>query len=320
MIVVTGAAGFIGSVLVGYLHQQGYDQILAVDDFTHPSKAGNLCSKGSLVMVERFEFPSWLASKEEVEVVFHLGARTDTVEFDVDLLNRLNLDYSKSLWKLCAEKGIPFLYASSAATYGDGSQGFKDDESSLEHLEPLNPYGQSKQDFDLWVMQQSQTPPQWSGFKFFNVYGPNEYHKNRMASVILHAFRQIQSSGAMKLFRSHHPDFKDGHQLRDFIYVKDVVHMLHWFWKQQVPNGIYNVGTGKARTFLDLTRATFKAMDQEENISFIDTPKDIRDKYQYFTEADMAKVRSVGYQHEFTSLEKGVEDYVRQYLMEDRYF
>lgn len=320
MIVVTGAAGFIGSVLVGYLHQQGYDQILAVDDFTHPSKAGNLCSKGSLVMVERFEFPSWLASKEEVEVVFHLGARTDTVEFDVDLLNRLNLDYSKSLWKLCAEKGIPFLYASSAATYGDGSQGFKDDESSLEHLEPLNPYGQSKQDFDLWVMQQSQTPPQWSGFKFFNVYGPNEYHKNRMASVILHAFRQIQSSGAMKLFRSHHPDFKDGHQLRDFIYVKDVVHMLHWFWKQQVPNGIYNVGTGKARTFLDLTRATFKAMDQEENISFIDTPKDIRDKYQYFTEADMEKVRSVGYQHEFTSLEKGVEDYVRQYLMEERYF
>lgn len=320
MIVVTGAAGFIGSVLVGYLHQQGYDQILAVDDFTHPSKAGNLSSKGSLVMVERFEFPSWLASKEEVEVVFHLGARTDTVEFDVDLLNRLNLDYSKSLWKLCAEKGIPFLYASSAATYGDGSQGFKDDESSLEHLEPLNPYGQSKQDFDLWVMQQSQTPPQWSGFKFFNVYGPNEYHKNRMASVILHAFRQIQSSGAMKLFRSHHPDFKDGHQLRDFIYVKDVVHMLHWFWKQQVPNGIYNVGTGKARTFLDLTRATFKAMDQEENISFIDTPKDIRDKYQYFTEADMEKVRSVGYQHEFTSLEKGVEDYVRQYLMEERYF
>jgi ADP-L-glycero-D-manno-heptose 6-epimerase len=232
----------------------------------------------------------------------------------------LNLDYSKSLWKLCAEKGIPFLYASSAATYGDGSQGFKDDESSLEHLEPLNPYGQSKQDFDVWVMHQSQTPPQWSGFKFFNVYGPNEYHKNRMASVILHAFRQIQSSGAMKLFRSHHPDFKDGHQSRDFIYVKDVVHMLHWFWKQQVPNGIYNVGTGKARTFLDLTRATFKAMDQEENISFIDTPKDIRDKYQYFTEADMEKVRSVGYQHEFTSLEKGVEDYVRQYLMEERYF
>jgi len=320
MIVVTGAAGFIGSVLVGYLHQQGYDQIIAVDDFTHPSKAGNLRSKGSLIMVERSEFPSWLASKGEVEVVFHLGARTDTAEFDVDLLNRLNLDYSKSLWKLCAEKGIPFLYASSAATYGDGSQGFKDDESSLEHLEPLNPYGQSKQDFDLWVMQQSQTPPHWSGFKFFNVYGPNEYHKNRMASVILHAFRQIQSSGAMKLFRSHHPDFKDGHQSRDFIYVKDVVHMLHWFWKQQVPNGIYNVGTGKARTFLDLTRATFKAMDQEENISFIDTPKDIRDKYQYFTEADMEKVRSVGYQHEFTSLEKGVEDYVRQYLMEDRYF
>ena len=320
MIVVTGAAGFIGSVLVGYLHQQGYDQIIAVDDFTHPSKAGNLRSKGSLIMVERSEFPSWLASKGEVEVVFHLGARTDTAEFDVDLLNRLNLDYSKSLWKLCAEKGIPFLYASSAATYGDGSQGFKDDESSLEHLEPLNPYGQSKQDFDLWVMQQSQTPPHWSGFKFFNVYGPNEDHKNRMASVILHAFRQIQSSGAMKLFRSHHPDFKDGHQSRDFIYVKDVVHMLHWFWKQQVPNGIYNVGTGKARTFLDLTRATFKAMDQEENISFIDTPKDIRDKYQYFTEADMEKVRSVGYQHEFTSLEKGVEDYVRQYLMEDRYF
>ncbi len=320
MIVVTGAAGFIGSVLVGYLHQQGYDQIVAVDDFTHPSKAGNLRNKGSLIMVDRSEFPSWLATGEEVEVVFHLGARTDTAEFDVDLLNRLNLDYSKSLWKLCAEKGIPFLYASNAATYGDGSQGFKDDESSLERLEPLNPYGQSKQDFDIWVTHQNVQPPQWSGFKFFNVYGPNEYHKNRMASVILHAFRQIQSSGAMKLFRSHHPDFKDGHQSRDFIYVKDVVHMLHWFWKQQVPNGIYNVGTGKARTFLDLTRATFKAMDQEENISFIDTPKDIRDKYQYFTEADMEKVRSVGYQHEFTSLEKGVEDYVRQYLMEERYF
>ncbi|MCC7245354.1 MAG: NAD-dependent epimerase/dehydratase family protein, partial [Saprospiraceae bacterium] len=209
---------------------------------------------------------------------------------------------------------------SSAATYGLGETGYVDDHSLIPGLRPLNPYGQSKQDFDVWVLEQTTgakqaAPPHWAGFKFFNVYGPNEYHKGRMASVIMHTVRQIKATGGMKLFRSHRPDFSDGGQSRDFIYVKDVVDVLLFFMEKRPENGIYNLGTGKARSFLDLAVGTFNAMHLEPNISFIDTPADIRDTYQYFTEADMSKLRSAGYHEPFYGLEAGIEDYVQRYLL-----
>jgi ADP-L-glycero-D-manno-heptose 6-epimerase len=248
------------------------------------------------------------------EFVFHIGARTDTTEFDVSIFNHLNLNYTKSVWNICAENAIPLVYASSAATYGMGENGFKDDHDIVEKLKPLNPYGESKNDFDKWALQQEKQPYFWAGLKFFNVYGPNEYHKGRMASVIFHAFNQINKTGGMKLFASHNPDYKDGEQTRDFVYVKDVVEVLYFLMHHRKNSGLYNLGSGKARTFLDLTRATFEAMDKEENISFIPTPEDIRDKYQYFTEADMNKLKSIGYNKEFHTLEEGVSDYVRNYL------
>ncbi len=322
MIVVTGAAGFIGSALTRYLIDKGVRRLILVDDFTEIQKAGNLADKKDLELKERDNFPSWLQKYgANVDAVFHIGARTDTTEFDKELFERLNLNYSKELWKACTNHEIPFYYASSAATYGDGSLGFKDDEDSIPELQPLNPYGWSKQEFDKWVLQQVETPPHWAGFKFFNVYGPNEYHKGRMASVVLHAYRQIKETGEMKLFRSHHPDFRDGEQQRDFIYVKDIVDVLHWVWENSnVNSGIYNLGTGQARTFTDLALATFSAMGRDPHIEFIDTPADIRDKYQYFTEAEMDKLRGQGYNKPFTSLEEGVRDYVVNYLTEHKYY
>jgi len=197
------------------------------------------------------------------------------------------LEYTKTLWKLCATHNIPLIYASSAATYGGGEHGYDDDHDIIQQLKPLNPYGVSKNDFDIWALQQPQQPPHWYGLKFFNVYGPNEYHKGRMASVIFHTFRQIEASGGMKLFRSHRPDFKDGEQSRDFVYVKDVIAVLYWLWQNSPKNGLYNLGTGQARTFYDLAANTFRALEKSPNISFIDTPEDIRDTYQYFTEANM---------------------------------
>jgi ADP-L-glycero-D-manno-heptose 6-epimerase len=217
------------------------------------------------------------------------------------------------------ENGIPFLYASSAATYGIGSEGFSDNTSPLE-LQPLNPYGVSKNEFDKWVLEQKEQPFFWAGFKFFNVFGPNEYHKGRMASVVMHAFNQIQANGKVNLFRSHHPDFEDGKQLRDFIYVKDVVDVILYMMENRPASGIYNLGTGVARSFLDLTKAVFNALDLKDNIEFIDTPIDIRDKYQYYTCADMQKLRNVGYRTEFTSLEEAVQEYVQQYLVSHAYY
>ena len=234
-----------------------------------------------------------------MEFVFHIGARTDTTEFDVEIFNRLNLNYTKDIWKICAENEIPMVYASSAATYGDGSLGYDDNHDIVEKLKPLNVYGESKNNFDKWALKQEKTPPSWYGLKFFNVYGPNEYHKGRMASVIMHAVKQIKETGGMKLFRSHRPDYSDGGQLRDFVYVKDVVEVMLFLWEYEVESGLYNLGTGKARTFLDLAKATFKALGVEENISFIDTPEDIRDKYQYFTEANMTKLLNQGYKNLF---------------------
>lgn len=321
MIVVTGAAGFISSCLVGELNNLGHKNIVVVDDFSRAEKAANLSGKSILAKIPRTDFFSWARDfGSEIEFVFHLGARTDTTEFDKSIFDELNVKYSQDMWNFCAESNIPLVYASSGATYGIGENGYSDSHDILDQLKPLNPYGDSKNEFDKWALKQEKAPPFWAGLKFFNVYGPNEYHKGRMASVIMHAFNQITASGGMKLFASHNPDYKDGEQLRDFVYVKDVVSVCTFLMEKQPQSGLYNLGTGTARTFLDLTKATFKAMGQEENISFIPTPEDIRDKYQYFTEADMAKLKSVGYDKSFYTLEEGVEDYVKNYLTEHNYY
>jgi len=316
MIIVTGAAGFIGSYLIGVLNDQNFNNIIAVDDFSDERKEPNLSNKRIQERVHREDFFNWLDDNyEEVEFIFHLGARTDTTEFDRDLLWRLNTDYSKEVWKKCIKYFIPLIYASSAATYGLGVHGYTDEENDIPSLKPLNPYGESKNEFDIWALQQEEKPFYWSGLKFFNVYGPGENHKGRMASVIWHAFHQIKETGGMNLFRSHNPDYLDGEQKRDFVYAHDVADVMVFLMHHRKDSGIYNLGSGTARTFLDLTKATFRAMDRDENISFIDTPEDIRDKYQYFTEANMNKLRSIGYEKPFTSLEEGVEDYVKKYLL-----
>jgi len=321
MIIVTGAAGFIGSALVGELLRQGWQDIVAVDDFSRADKAPNLADKNLSAKVDRKDFFAWLdANENQVQFIFHLGARTDTTEFDTTIFNELNLHYSQQMWKACVKYGIPLVYASSAATYGGGEHGYSDQDDRLPRLlKPLNPYGESKNDFDIWALEQAEKPFFWAGLKFFNVYGPNEYHKGRMASVVFHAFNQISATGGMKLFRSHNPDYKDGEQLRDFVYVKDVCNVCLFLLEHRKDSGLYNLGSGKARTFLDLVRATFAAMGKEESIGFVDTPADIRDKYQYFTEADMRKLKSIGYAAPFTSLEEGVKDYVGNYLVRKEY-
>lgn len=321
MIVITGAAGFIASCLITRLNEDRFFDLVLVDDFSYGEKNRNFEGKRFKEKVDRKDFAQWLEQNEnQVEFVFHIGARTDTTEFNKEIFDELNLNYSKALWNICAEYAIPFVYASSAATYGGGEHGYKDDDNLIPLLKPLNPYGDSKNDFDKWVFTQEKAPFFWAGLKFFNVYGPNEYHKGRMASVIFHAFNQITASGKMKLFRSHNPEYTDGGQMRDFVYVKDVVEVLSFLMHHRKNSGIYNLGSGKARTFLDLTKATFDAMDIKANITFIDTPEDIRDKYQYFTEADMSKLKSIGYNKPFHSLEAGVNDYVKNYLKEHRFY
>jgi ADP-L-glycero-D-manno-heptose 6-epimerase len=321
MIVVTGAAGFIGSCLIRKLNEAGHTDIIAVDEFSHEAKNRNLEGKQIAQRIHRDHFPGWLWEKHYfVDAIFHIGARTDTTEKDWDIFQELNLDYSKALWELCAQHGIPFVYASSAATYGLGELGYEDAHELVSRLRPLNPYGESKNRFDQWALQQAQQPPQWYGLKFFNVYGPNEYHKGRMASVIFHTARQIKATGGMKLFRSHRPDYADGQQSRDFVYVKDVLQVLYWLWENRPANGLYNLGTGRARSFQDLAENTFRAMGLAPNIQYIDTPEDIRDTYQYFTEANMGKLRLAGYDAPFHSLEEGIADYVQQYLGEERVY
>ncbi len=317
MIIVTGTAGFIGSCLVKRLNHDNFNAIIAVDKFGDPAKEKNLVGAKIKEFVDRDYFMAWLDKNYElVEFIFHIGAKTDTSEFDTKLLNRMNTQYTKDIWTRCIQYQIPLVYASSAATYGLGEIGYDDDESKIPSLKPLNPYGQSKQDFDVWALQQKEKPFYWAGLKFFNVYGPNEYHKGRMASVIWHAFNQISMTDKMKLFRSHNPEFKDGEQMRDFVYVKDVVDVCVFLMHHRKNSGIYNLGSGKARTFLDLTKSVFKAMGKKADIEFIDTPVDIRDKYQYFTEANMEKLKTIGYSQPFHTLEEGTEDYVRNYLME----
>jgi len=321
MIVVTGAAGFIGSVLASRLNEMGNENIIVVDDFSNDNKNKNLEGKQYRKIIHRDDFFSWFDEHfSEIEFVLHIGARTDTTEFNHEIFDILNVEYSQQVWNRCTKHKMPLIYASSAATYGIGEFGYTDDHSIVEKLKPLNPYGESKNDFDKWVLKQTDTPPFWAGLKFFNVYGPNEYHKGRMASVILHAFNQIDKTGKVKLFRSHNPKYKDGEQLRDFIYVKDLVDVILFLMEKQPESGLYNLGTGQARTFIDLTEATFAALQQKPIIEFIDTPEDIRDKYQYFTEANMTKLSEAGYTWPFTSLEDGVEDYVTNYLVEKEYY
>lgn len=316
MIVVTGAAGFIGSCMIEKLNESGLHDLILVDDFTKESKKQNWLHKKYCDKIQRNDFFRWAdLNHAHIEAIVHLGARTDTTEMDYSVFEELNVDYTQHLWSIASQHHIPLLYASSAATYGDGNLGYDDDENLIPTLQPLNPYGKSKNEIDKWILKQMKSPPLWAGFKFFNVYGPNEYHKGRMASVIMHAFHQISKNGQVNLFRSHRPDYRDGEQKRDFIYVKDVVAVLHWFLHHQHPNGIFNLGTGQARTFSDLATATFTAMSQVPNIHFIDIPEDIRDKYQYFTEAKMGKMRQAGCELPFHSLEDGVSDYVQHYLM-----
>jgi ADP-L-glycero-D-manno-heptose 6-epimerase len=323
-IIITGAYGFIGSCLVSFLNQQGFENLILVDEFDADEKELNLLHKKYLVRVERENLFDWLIKeKPAVDFVFHLGARTDTTEFDYSIHQKLNVEYSQHVWNYCTINNIPLVYASSAATYGEGEFGYDDNHDIVEQLHPLNPYGISKNEFDKWVLHQKDHPPFWAGLKFFNVYGPNEYHKARMASVIFHSFNQIKQNGKVKLFKSHKDGFENGEQLRDFVYVKDVVNVCYWLM-QQTPGGfgtlqglqpgIYNLGTGTARSFNDLVKATFAGLDLQPAIEYFDMPEDIRDKYQYFTEAKMEKLINAGYTTPFFSLEEGVGDYVRHYL------
>ncbi|MDZ4844062.1 MAG: ADP-glyceromanno-heptose 6-epimerase [Chitinophagales bacterium] len=321
MIVVTGAAGFIASNLIGFLNQQGITDIVAVDKFRNPAKKQNLEGKSIAEQVEREIFHEWLEKYSgTVKFIFHLGARTDTTETNRKILQRLNTNYSIELWKQCVQFQIPLLYASSAATYGAGEHGFDDRHETIPWLKPLNEYGKSKNDFDNWALQQNSAPPFWAGMKFFNVYGSNEYHKGRMASVIFHAFKQVQETGGIKLFRSHRQEYKDGAQLRDFIYVQDVLRICYFFFTKRPASGIYNVGTGKAQTFNDLANALFTALGKKLSIEYIDMPLDIRANYQYFTEANISKLKQAGYDEKFFSLEDGVGDYVKEYLLAEKHF
>lgn len=320
MIVVTGAAGFIASNLITGLNEKGFKDIVLVDDFSKPVKNRNFAGKNYTDKIDRSNFFSWIKKNHRfIQFIFHLGARTDTTEFNESVFDNLNLEYSKKVWMLCVEFGIPLIYASSAATFGLGELGYKDNHTVLNKLKPLNPYGRSKNEFDKWAVKQERKPYFWAGIKFFNVYGPNEYHKGRMASVVFHAYNQIKETGKVKLFRSHDPQFKDGEQARDFVYVKDAIEVLIFFMFQRDNPGIYNLGTGIARTFNDLAKSIFYAMNMEKNIEYIDTPEDIRDKYQYFTQANISKLRSTGYKKRFISLEDGIADYVRHYLDSHRY-
>lgn len=317
MIIVTGAAGFIGSVLVSELNRRGHEDLVLVDRFGREDRSSNLEGKKFNICIERENLQAYLQMLQtKPDAVIHIGARTDTAEMDVALFEELNLKPSKLLWKYCTEERVPFIYASSAATYGGGEQGYSDAHDVVNKLKPLNPYGDSKQFFDKWALAQQDAPPFWAGLKFFNVYGPNEYHKGRMASVIFHAFNQITATGKMRLFRSHRGDVADGQQSRDFIYVGDLVDMLLWLKENQPNSGLYNIGTGIARSFYDLAVNVFKALDRQPDISYIDTPIDIRDTYQYFTEAEMNKLRKAGYDKPFTTLEKGIDLYVKKYLLD----
>jgi ADP-L-glycero-D-manno-heptose 6-epimerase len=328
MIIVTGGAGFIGSALVWKLNQQGRTDILVVDRMGQGAKWKNLSKRRFAGILHKDEFLPWLmgeGSRTHIEAIFHLGASSATTETDVDYLVKNNLNYSVKLWNFCADGGIPFIYASSAATYGDGTHGFSDDSALIPQLRALNPYGFSKQKFDDIVIRQEREPAFWAGLKFFNVYGPQEYHKGAQSSVLCQWIPQVKETGRVRLFKSYKPEYEHGGQLRDFVYIKDVVDVMwHLFQDggRKAKSDIYNVGCGKARSFVDLARAMFQAMPgTHEDIEFIEMPEGLKSQYQYFTEASLDKLRhDAGYTQSFTSLEDGVKDYVTQYLLaEDKY-
>lgn len=318
MIIVTGAAGFIGSCMVAKLNEMGRTDLILVDDFTKEQKRRNWENKAYVDKIQRDVFFPWAENNvQHIDYIIHLGARTDTTEFDYSVFEELNVSYTQQMWCFASKHGIPLIYASSAATYGAGEYGYKDENNLAYRLQPLNPYGRSKNEIDKWVLKQTKTPPCWYAFKFFNVYGPNEYHKGRMASVIFHSFNQIRETGKVRLFRSHRLDYEDGQQLRDFVYVKDVVRVIYWFITHLPQSGIYNLGTGRAQSFYTLAISTFHALGLDSNIEFVDIPDDIREKYQYYTQADMTKVRSVGFKKPFYDLEHGTKSYVTRYLLKN---
>ncbi|MBM3351606.1 MAG: ADP-glyceromanno-heptose 6-epimerase [Betaproteobacteria bacterium] len=328
MIVITGGAGMIGSIIAWHLNTKlNRDDIVIVDRITHEEQWQNLAHRQYAHYLDKDQLLAWLAGRNDIEAIIHMGAISATTERDFNKLLETNIQYSQHLWTWCANNQVPFFYASSAATYGDGNLGYND--ASIDNLRPLNGYGYSKHFFDQWVLRQVKSglasPPSWAGFKFFNVYGPNEYHKERMASVAFHTFNQFSATGTMKLFKGTKAGIEDGMQMRDFVYVKDAAAVVNHFLTtaldaKPTTNGIYNIGTGKARSFKDLATSVMQSMQRAPHITFIDMPEDLQGKYQYFTEASMTKLTKAGYTQPFHSLEEGVRDYVQNYLMqEDKY-
>ena len=334
MIVITGGAGMIGSIIAWHLNTKlQRDDLVITDHITHENQWQNLVKRQYAQYLDKSQLLDWLngnaehKARKDITAIIHMGAISATTERDFNKLVSDNIHYSQNLWTWCATNKVPFFYASSAATYGDGKHGY--DDISIENLRPLNGYGYSKHYFDQWALRQvannQAAPPAWAGFKFFNVYGPNEYHKERMASVAFHSFNQFKETGTVKLFKSHKQGYEDGMQLRDFVYVKDAAAVVVYFLqsalnKEPCGNGIYNIGTGKARAFKDLATNVMTSMGKTPDITYIEMPEDLQGRYQYFTEANMAKLRATGYVNTFHSLEDGVKDYVQNYLMhEDAY-
>ena len=325
MIIVTGAAGFIGSAFVWQLNTMGIEDIIVSDKLRTEDKWLNLAKRKYYDWVDKDELFNYLETTDEkITAIIHMGACSATTEKDMDFLMDNNYEYTKKLWDYAIKKDAVFIYASSAATYGDGELGYNDEIDLEGHtaLRPLNKYGYSKKIFDVWALKQKKTPKKWFGLKFFNVYGPQEYHKGRMASMVFHTFNQYNAEKGVKLFKSHKEGYKDGYQLRDFVYIKDVTNVMYFLMKEEgAPNGVYNLGTGGARAFYELAKLTVESMNGDANgIKFVDMPEDLRGKYQYFTEAKMEKLKKAGYNAGFTSLEEGIKDYVQNYLMkEDKY-
>lgn len=321
MIIVTGGAGFIGSAIVWRLNQKNYDKIIIVDELGKSEKWKNLNGLLYADFIHKDDFMGMILQRKinfKIDAILHLGACSSTTEKDADYLMDNNFHYSQELAKFSLENGNRFIYASSAATYGDGSKGYSDDENKLEDLLPLNMYGYSKHIFDLWI-KRNKLLDKVVGLKYFNVYGPNEYHKEDMRSVVHKAFEQVRDFGKVKLFKSYNPNYKDGEQKRDFVYVKDAVDMTLFFLDNKDKNGIYNIGTGNAQTWIELVTALFNAMNKEVNIEFVDMPEDIREKYQYFTQADLTKIRDAGYNRPIMNVQNGVKDYVKNYLLKNNY-
>jgi ADP-L-glycero-D-manno-heptose 6-epimerase len=322
MIVVTGGAGFIGSAVVWKLNRMGIDKIIIVDELGKDDKWKNLNGLVYEDFLHKNDFMGLILQRSvpfKVTSIIHLGACSATTEKDADFLMDNNVHYSQELAKFCLEKGARFIYASSAATYGDGTNGYDDNETSLSNLRPLNMYGYSKHLFDLWI-KRNGLMNKVVGLKYFNVYGPNEYHKGDMRSVVHKAFEQVRDTGKVKLFKSYKPGYKDGEQKRDFVYVKDAVDITLHFLEHQDENGIFNVGTGKAQTWVELISTVFDAIGKPVNIEFVEMPESIRDKYQYFTEANLKKLNSIGYTKPAMSVREGVTDYVKNYLLKNIYF